>query len=131
MKIRLQDGLLFIPTSLTYQGQQVTLDNVLLDTGSAGTIFSTDKVLVVGLQYEANDTVHRIHGVGGSEFVFTKRVDRLTVNGLHIDAFEVELGAMDDGIEIDGIIGLDFLISVGAVIDLAQLEVSQGKTTND
>ena len=30
---------------------------------------------------------------------------------------------MDYGFEIDGIIGMDFLTQVGAVIDLARLEV--------
>jgi len=32
---------------------------------------------------------------------------------------------MDYGFSIDGIIGLDFLLQVGAVIDLAKLEVTQ------
>lgn len=57
------------------------------------------------------------------EFVFTKRVDSLAVGQLQVNDFQVEVGAMDYGFDIDGIIGMDFLIQVGAIIDLAKLEM--------
>ena len=123
MKIRLRDGLPYVAACLTHQGQQLSLKDVLLDTGSAGVIFSTDKVLTIGLTYEPDDKVHRIRGVGGTEFVFAKRVDRLGVGELQVNDFQIEIGAMDYGFDIDGIIGMDFLIQVGAVIDLSELEV--------
>lgn len=126
MKIRLRDGLPYVVVSITHHGQQLTLENVLLDTGSVGTIFPTDKVLAIDLQYEAEDTVHRIRGVGGAEFVFAKKVDRLSMGELQVNDFEIEVGAMDYGFEIDGIIGMDFLTQVGAVVDLAKLEIHQG-----
>ena len=37
--------------------------------------------------------------------------------------FDIEVGAMDYGFAIDGIIGTDFLLQVGAVIDLSRLEI--------
>jgi len=82
-------------------------------------------VLAIGLQYEADDPVHRIRGIGGAEFVFSKRVDSLSLGTLQVNDFDIEVGAMDYGIEIDGIVGLDFLMQVSAVIDLSQLEVRQ------
>jgi len=45
MKIQLRDGLAYVTISLAYRDQELILDNVLLDTGSVGTIFSTDTVL--------------------------------------------------------------------------------------
>ena len=42
---------------------------------------------------------------------------------LDVNRFEVEIGAMDYGYNIDGIIGVDFLMQVGAMIDLANLEI--------
>jgi hypothetical protein len=123
MKIRLQHGLPFITASLVYQGQQLTFKNVLLDTGSAGTIFPTDLVLPIGLTYEPDDEVHRIRGIGGAEFVFTKTVDVLAVGAAEVQDFQIEVGAVDYGFEIDGIIGTELLIAVGAVIDLSTLEV--------
>lgn len=34
---------------------------------------------------------------------------------------------MDYGFEMDGIVGMDFLMEVGAIIDLARLETYQGR----
>jgi hypothetical protein len=96
---------------------------VLPDTGSVGTVFAADKVLTIGLRYEAEDAVHRIQGVGGAGFVFTKRVDRLSVGELQAGDFEIEVGAMGYGFEVEGIVGMDFLMHVGAVLDLARVEM--------
>jgi len=123
MRFRLQDDLPYVTVSLVYRNQPIAFDNVLLDTGSAGTIFSADKVLAIGLQLEPTDFIHRIRGVGGSEFVFTKRVDRIVLDDSSAGNFEVEIGAMNYGFEIDGILGTDFLRQVGAVIDFGQIEI--------
>ena len=127
MKIRIRNGLPYISATLIHHRQRVTLKNVLLDTGSAGSIFSTDQVVDIDLMYEPDDFVHRIRGVGGSEFVFTKRVDVLRVGGLQVANFEIEIGAMNYGFDMDGIIGLDFLTSVGALIDLDRKELVSAK----
>jgi predicted aspartyl protease len=125
MIIRLQDELPFVAIVLTYRGQEIEFENVLLDTGSAGTIFPTDRLSQVGLRYEADDMVHRVRGVGGAEFVFSKRVDQLSVGTLGVNDFEIEVGALDYGFEIEGILGMDFLTEVGAKIDLANLVIEQ------
>jgi len=124
MKIRLEDGLPYVTVVLSHSGQQVSFEKVLLDTGSAGTIFATDKVLTVDLKMTPQDMIRRIRGVGGTEFVFMKWVDRLAIDDFGLDNFEIEVGAMQYGVELDGILGVDFLTRVGAVIDLAQMKVS-------
>ncbi len=123
MKIRVHESLPYITVSLVFRGQHLEFQNILLDTGSAGSVFSADKVEVIGLQYEPDDAIYRIRGVAGAEFVYGKRVDRLSVGELAVADIEIEVGAMDYGFEIDGILGMDFLTQVGAIIDLAQLEV--------
>lgn len=125
MRIRLQEDLPYVTATLNYRDRQIEFENVLLDTGSGGTVFSVDQVLAVGLQLEPDDIIHRIRGVGGTEFVFTKRVDSLSLGELQVNDFEIEIGAMDYGFGVVGIIGMDFLLEVGAVIDLARLEVYQ------
>jgi len=124
MKIRIKNGLPYVSATLFHHSRRAVLKNVLLDTGSAGTIFSTDKIASVGLTYEPDDFVHRIRGAGGSEFVFTKRADGLSVGNLKVTQFEIEIGAMDYGFDIDGIIGMDFLTKVGALINLEKLKLS-------
>jgi hypothetical protein len=123
VKIRLQDGLPYVTATLTYRGRQLALDKVILDTGSTGTVFSADRVPAIGLLPEPLDALHRVWGVRGAEFVFTKPLDRLAVGELAVDRFEIEVGAMEYEIDLDGIIGLDYLMQAGAVIDLGRLEV--------
>ena len=113
MKVRLQDGLLFVTVLVVYQGQTAELTEVLLDTGSAGTVLAVDRLLDIGVRLEPQDTIRRVYGVGGSEFVFTKQVDRLLAGDLAVRDFEVQVGALAYGFQLDGIMGLDFLLAVG------------------
>ena len=123
MNIQVRDGLPYVTVTLLYGDQQLDLAHVLSDTGSAGTLFAADQVLAIGLQYEADDPVQCIRRIGGAEFVFVKRIDRLSLGELQVNNFAIEVGAMDYGFAIDGIIGTDFLLQVGAVIDLSRLEI--------
>jgi hypothetical protein len=131
VKIRLAGGLPFVTATIEFAGQKLALANVLLDTGSASSIFSTDRLLDVGVELEPQDPIYRIRGVGGTEFVFGKQVDALAPGTLVVRNFEVEVGALDYGFDLDGIVGTDFLIEVGALIDLFQLEVRGGAQRSD
>jgi hypothetical protein len=126
VKLRLQGGLLYATATIEFRGKQTSFDKVLIDTGSGGTIFSSDKLLTIGLQLEPQDFIHRIRGVGGTEFVFAKQVNRLSVGELAVNNFEIEVGAMDYGFDLDGIVGTDFLRQAGAIIDLVHLEIRVG-----
>lgn len=123
MKIRIEDGLPFVSISISFQQQQLELDNVIIDTGSAGTILKFDSVKSIGISQEADDEIHRICGVGGKEFVFAKRIDRISLNDAALDDFVVENGAMEYGFAIEGILGLDFLTKIGAIIDLKEFQI--------
>jgi hypothetical protein len=59
MNIRIRDGLPYISVSLTHQGRSLTIKDVLIDTGSAGTLFSADTMLEIGVQLEPHDQVRR------------------------------------------------------------------------
>jgi len=95
----------------------------LLDPGSASTFFSTDALSAIGLTYEPDDPLHCIHGIGGSDFVFMKRVNQASIGEREVHDFAVEVGGMDYGFQLDGLVGTDLLLAVGAVIDLATLEI--------
>ena len=123
MTITLTDGLPYTTVTLTYRGKPHMIDRVLLDTGSGGSVFSTDVLLSCGIHYEMHDLVHRIRGVGGTEFVFSKIVDQLAIGELMCQQFAIEVGVMDYGIALNGIIGMDFLCAVNAVIDLANRRI--------
>lgn len=118
-----EHGLLFSELKVKFKDKELILDKVLIDTGSGGTILKTDRVFEIGIEMEPTDQIETIRGVGGSEFVFIKTIEELSLGGLNLNQFKCEIGAMDYGIEMDGIIGLDFLKEVGAIIDLEKMEI--------
>ncbi len=123
MNIHITDGLPYTTVTLTSHGRQYAIEHILIDTGSGGSVFSTDMLLSCGIHYGMDDVVHRIRGVGGTEFVFSKTVDQLAVGELICEEFVIEVGVMDYGMPLNGIIGMDFLRTVNAVIDLAQCRI--------
>lgn len=82
------DGRLpYVRATLRFAGRRLKLDRVLLDTGSGGSVFAADAVDALGIEPEGPDIIHRISGVGGSEFVYSKRVDQLALGDMKIDNF--------------------------------------------
>lgn len=123
VKLDFKYGLLFCKVTLNYKGKSMSLDNVLLDTGSGGTVFKMDKVDELGITIEKDDTIETISGVGGVEFVYKKNIDSIKLEDLEIRDFKIEVGVMDYGFDINGIIGMDFLKKVGAIINLDKMTV--------
>ncbi len=128
MKLRLERGLLFGQVLIFHGGKRLELDRILIDTGSAGCVFQTEELRKIGIEFEPDDELHRIRGVGGSEFVFSKRLAHLQVGDLNAFDFQVEIGWMDYGFALQGIVGLDFLMQTRAVIHLADLELQSGSS---
>jgi hypothetical protein len=124
MNIDVRYGLPFIEVIICYRGEELHLRNVLLDTGSAGTIFSADVVDAIGVKIEPGDFLNKIRGVGGVEVVYSKQFDFVKAGEVSLESFEVEIGEMNYGMEIDGILGFDFIQSAGLVIDSRELTVA-------
>ena len=122
-KLKIEDGLLLTDIQLTFRSNSLYLHRVLVDTGSGGTIVSTDLAESIGIIAEEDDMIYRITGVGGSEFVFAKKVDSIKIADAEIRDFIVEVGAMNYGFDLEGIIGLDFLQKIKAMINLDKLTI--------
>ncbi|MDF2791799.1 MAG: putative aspartyl protease [Neobacillus sp.] len=118
IELQLKYGLPFCSVKLNYKGKEIILNDILLDTGSGGTVFKMDKVEEIGITIEEEDTIETISGVGGSEFVYKKILDVIEIGEIKLKGFKVEIGVMDYGFEINGIVGMDFLKTVGAILDL-------------
>lgn len=121
MRLALRDELPFVTVTVSHLGLPLEIPNMLVDTGSASTLLSADLMANVGIVPAAGDRIRRLRGVGGHEFVFTRRLERLLVGGHAVDDFEVEIGGMDYGFDIGGILGMDFLSAAGAVLNLRAL----------
>jgi hypothetical protein len=111
-------GLLLVQLSIRHNNQKLDLPRVLIDTGSATTLFSAAKLLEIGLTYELEDTLSTVRGIGGSETVFGKTLQEIQVVNHVVANFKVQVGDMDYGFDLDGILGLDFLLQTRAMIDL-------------
>lgn len=116
-------GSTYLSVTLRFEDKQLQLDRILLDTGSAGSVFAADVVDAIGIVPEATDRIRRIFGVGGSEFVYSKRIGELAAGEMRVADFEIQIGAMRYGFPLDGIIGMDFLLAARAIIDLDVLEI--------
>lgn len=124
VKLDLKYGLPFCKVMLVNKGKTISLDHILLDTGSGGTIFKMNKVDEIDITIEENDTIESISGVGGSEFVYKKNIDCINIGNLEVKDFQIEVGVMDYGFEINGIIGMDLLKKIGAIINLDTMELN-------
>ena len=129
MKLRLEGRLPFISATLRFAGRELTLHEVLVDTGSAGSVFSADVVDSLGIEPEGPDRIRRILGVGGSEFVYSKRIEELAIGEIGIEGFEIHVGAMRYGFPLEGIVGMDFLLATRAILDLEALELRVGSAS--
>src|SRR3972149_9711397 len=67
MQLSLKDELPVIPIRLGHHGTALDIPDVLIDTGSARTIFAADMVAHLGVLPAADDILYAIRGVGGRE----------------------------------------------------------------
>ncbi len=55
--------------------------------------------------------------------VFFKTVDSIEIEDITLDQFEIEVGEMEYGFPIEGILGFDFMQAAGIIIDSKQLKI--------
>lgn len=121
MRISLRDRLVYASATVRHRGRELFLPNMMIDTGSWGTAIATDVAASAGVVQELEDDVGLVHGISGDESVVSKRIDSLEVDGVTVHNIEIELAPLDYGFPMDGILGLEYLASVGAVLDLSDL----------
>jgi len=124
MKPKLLNQLLYTKISVCYNNSILEVDNILIDTGSSSSVFSADVISKIGIKPEADDPIKTIRGVGGIELVFCRTVDYIQVNDYQIKNFEIEISGMDYGFNINGILGMDFLIPSKAILNLKTIELN-------
>ena len=123
MQLQVIDDLPFVSIRAIYQGAEIDITPVLIDTGSAETSLRIDALTQLGIEPRLDDEIHFIRGVGGRELVFVRQLDELQVGSQKLAPFVVQISGMDYGFEIEGILGMDFLRRSGAVIDLHRMQL--------
>ena len=123
MDFKLKGNLPFTQIKISHQGNEIELLDILIDTGSSSTILSIDALNLLHIIPEPSDTLHFIRGVGGTEVVFARTIDVVAIAEKSISDFKVEIGEMNYGFEINGILGMDYLLRTKATIDLENLKL--------
>ena len=117
MDFELRSDLPFIGLTLVYRATQFEVNDVLIDTGSATTLFASDCLSRFEIVPQSGDKIRKITGVGGSEYVIEKRIDAIIVGDTVIKDVCIEIGEMDYGFTINGILGSALLAKARATIN--------------
>lgn len=116
IKLRYQNYLLFCSLDLKINSQNLHLQNVLIDTGSATTLINADYILLDG-----NEKIKNAQGIGGYERILVKNFETLRLNDIMLENVSLSIGDMDYGIDIDLLIGLDILKILNANINIKNM----------
>lgn len=101
-----------------------TINNIVIDTGASVSIISPDIVDDIGIFAEAKDRIVSSIGVGGSVHnSFEKAIDMIKIENQKINNIKLDFGIIDPNGDINGLLGLDVLMKLGAIIDLKNFEI--------
>lgn len=124
MKLVYRDGLLFTTLDITYNGKFKTIDKIVIDTGAEKSIISPDCVEDLGIYAEKGDKIISYYGVGGTlHNAYEKKVDFIKFSKTSISDVKIDFGLIDPRGDINGLIGLDLLMRVKAIIDLMNMTI--------
>lgn len=123
MKFQLKYGIPFTEITFINNDKKVVAKNVVIDTGSASTIISTETALQLDLESQLTDTLQRVRGVGGYEFVYEKDIHCIEIDNIKVENLKIQVGAMNYGFEINAILGMDFLKTGKLIVDCDKLEI--------
>lgn len=124
MKLQLNHGLLHTTITLHFNGKRKEVDNVVIDTGAAHSIISSDAVDDIGIYWTPDDEIIDSVGIGGVQNSFVKKMNEVHFAGKVFNDFPLDFGYFDPELNINGLIGLDILLLGRFHIDLNHLTIT-------
>ena len=124
MRLYYDYGLPFTEIELFNGDKRTKLSKVLIDTGSATTIISTEAAIGLGLGPQPDDKLNLVRGVGGVESVYEKNVESIILDTATLKNFKVDVGAMQYGFEINAIVGMDILEQAKAIVNFYEMTLT-------
>ncbi|WP_339254281.1 retropepsin-like aspartic protease [Sporosarcina sp. FSL W8-0480] len=126
MKLGVVNQLLEVEMIISYKNKSKRLDKLVVDTGAAHTLISTDIVEDLGIFFENGDPLVSSYGIGGVEYSFRKPVDLIKFGTHEIKEMKLDFGNLHEW-GINGLIGLDILLDGQFIIDLKDLVMVQSE----
>ncbi|CAH1214954.1 hypothetical protein PAECIP111893_03876 [Paenibacillus plantiphilus] len=128
MQIEYLDNLLQTSMTIRYEGRSLTIDHLVIDTGAAHSLISSDIAAQIGIHFENGDKLVRSFGIGGDEYSFRKQIERVQLGNFTMDNPCFDFGVFHEDIDhINGLIGLDILKQGNMIIDLHRMEMYPSK----
>ena len=129
MRLRVENGLPIATIEIKYGDNIKKFNNVLVDTGCSVTIFDTDLMSEVGVFIDfINGIPTTMYGVGGKgEVCNQQKVSGLIIDGQVLNDFNLQLGMIQDMYGFDGLLGLDFMLKTGMLLDFDLLKTEYKK----
>lgn len=124
MKLELVNHLLEVEMTISYKGKTKIIDKLVIDTGAAHTLISSDIVNELGIYFENGDPLVSAYGIGGEDYSFRKPVEFIKLGSHKIPEIKLDFGSLEHW-GINGLIGLDILMNGKFIIDLEKLELVQ------
>lgn len=109
-QIHNENGKLFTEMRLEFQGKIHTSETMLIDTNSPVTVISHQLAEILGVKAEIETSVIPM--------------DSISIGPLKVSDFPVEVKDITE----DGMIGIDFLMKVGAKLNLDSMTISSSRT---
>jgi len=123
MKTYTSDGHICTDIGIFFNGKSRILQNVVIDTGAVQSILNSEFVSDIGIKAEYVDEFMKTHGIGGEMMFFCRKIEKLKLGDFEFTDIDVDFGVIDPSGNIQGLIGLDLLKLIRAVIDVEIPEV--------
>jgi hypothetical protein len=117
MKIRVENGLPIASLELVYGDNIKTFENVLVDTD-----LMADIGLVIDFVYGSPTTMYGVGGKG--EVCNQQKVSGLYIDNQLLNDYSLQLGMVQDMYGFDGLLGIDFMLKTGLIVDFSTLTTS-------
>ena len=117
MNIYKFDRLICTDITISFRGKKV-LKNVVIDTGAAQSIINSLAVEDINISPEYIGEISTTYGIGGEMVFFPKVIDCFIIADTEFKNIEMDFGEIDSKGELMGLIGMDLLEKLRAVIDV-------------
>lgn len=119
LKLYFKEGLLYVSILLRHAE-----NDIIVDTGASHTIILSDYLAELDVEMSDTDELVKSSGYGGMICgAVRKKMDRIEVGDMAVEDMKIDFGVIDPYDRINGLLGLDFLRSARAVIDLDSLVI--------
>lgn len=123
MNLDYVNGLLFSCITITHHGHTIFIPKVVIDTGAAESILSIDAVEDLFNDYEPEDQIRFMTGIGGREASVRRKINQMEFHSFLMKDTRIDFGRIGEYTEINGLIGLDILIPGKFIVDLHRLQI--------